>query len=89
MKTYKELSHKYSINPKALKRELINSGYNPKQATPLPVLEVIYINAPTLMYCRSDETEETVEFLDRDLYISLALDLKEARKTSSIVKVVL
>jgi len=79
MRAYKELSLRYKINPKALKRELINSGYKPKQATPLQVLEVIYINAPTLMYCRADEVEGAVEYLNTDLFITLALDLKEAR----------
>ncbi len=80
MRAYKELSHKYNINTKALKRELKNSGYKPKEATHAQVLEVIYINAPSLMYCRSDETEGTVEYLDTDLYIKLVVDLKEYRE---------
>jgi len=80
MKAYKELSNKYNINTKALKRELLNSGYKPKKATSLQVLEVIYINAPTLMYCRADEFDSTVEYLDVDLYTTLALDLKKFRE---------
>lgn len=80
MRDYKELSHKYDINPKALKRELKNSGYKPKEATHAQVLEVIYINAPTLLYCRADEIEGTVEYLNTEAYISLALDLKEVQK---------
>lgn len=79
MSAYKELSIRYEINPKALKRELVNSGYKPKQATPLQVLEVIYINAPTLMYCRADAMNGTVEYLNTDLFITLTLDFKEAR----------
>ncbi|MDQ7068746.1 MAG: hypothetical protein Q9M40_12660 [Sulfurimonas sp.] len=82
MRAYKELSQKYNINTKALKRELINSGYKPKQATPLQVLEVIYINAPILMYCRADETEGTVEYLDTDLFIKLIYDLREYREVA-------
>jgi hypothetical protein len=80
MRAYKELSHKYDINPKALKRELKNSGYKPKEATPAQVLEVIYINAPTLLYCRADAIEGTVEYLNTDLYINLVVDLKEYRE---------
>ena len=83
MRAYKELSHKYNINTKALKRELIYSGYKPKQATHLQVLEVIYINAPTLMYCRADKFEGTVEYLDLNLYTTLALDLKKFREVQN------
>jgi len=80
MRAYKELSHKYDINPKALKRELKNSGYKPKEATHAQVLEVIYLNAPSLMYCRESDIEETVEYLNTEAYISFMFDLREVRK---------
>jgi len=82
MKVYKELSHKYNINTKALKRKLKNSGYKPKKATHLQVLEVIYINAPKLMYCRADEVNGTVEYLDTDLLVKLIYDLREHREVA-------
>jgi len=82
MKVYKELSHKYDINPKALKRELKNSGYKPNKATHLQVLEVIYINAPMLMYCRAGEVEGTVEYLNDDLLVKLIYDLREHREVA-------
>ena len=82
MRAYKELSIKYDINAKALKRELKNSGYKPKQATPLQVLEVIYINAPTLLYCRADEVEGTVEYFHRELVAKLVKDLSEHREAA-------
>ena len=80
MKVYKKLSNKYNINQKALKRELTKSGYKPKEATHLQVLEVIFIYAPDLMYCRIDEIEGTVEYLDKDITMILTNDLTEARK---------
>jgi len=82
MKVYKALSHKYNINTKALKRELKNSGYKPNKATHLQVLEVIYINAPMLMYCRANDLEGTVEYLDTELFVKLIYDLREHREVA-------
>lgn len=80
MRIYKELAHKYDINPQALKRELKNSGYKPKEATHAQVLEVIYINAPSLMYCRANDIEGTVEYLNTEVFVSLVFDLREVQK---------
>ena len=76
----KEVAADYNINPKALKRYVKESGIKPKKASRLQVLEVVYINAPDLFYCREDEIKGTVEYLDINLNIKLCYELKALRE---------
>ena len=79
----KEVAEDYNINPKALKRyvkeHFKETGLKPKAATRLQVLEVVYINCPELFYCRADEDEGTVEYLDINLNIKLCYELRALR----------
>ncbi|MDA7847859.1 hypothetical protein N8972_00005 [Sulfurospirillum sp.] len=75
-----DVAKEYSINTKALKRYVKESDIKPKEASRLQVLEVLYINAPNLLYCRADEVSEMVEYLDINLNIKLCNELKELRE---------
>lgn len=74
----------YNTNPKALKRYVKESGIKPKYASKLQVLEVLFINAPSLLYCRADELENTVEYLDINLNMKLCQELKAVREKKFI-----
>ena len=75
-----DVSNDYNTNQKALKRYIKESGIKPKQASRLQVLEVLYINAPSLLYCRADEVSGMVEYLDINLNIKLCNELSELRE---------
>lgn len=77
--TLKQIAEDYNVNPKALKRYVKDSGLKPKQASRLQMLEVLYINAPELLYCRANEDKGTVEYLDINLNIKLCYELKALR----------
>ena len=83
--TLKQISQDYNINPKALKRYLKEDGIKPKQATRLQMLEILYINAPDLFYCRADEDTGTVEYLDINLNIKLCYELKALREGKEFI----
>lgn len=85
MNIIKQIAQDYNINPKALKRFVKESGLKPKQASRLQVLEVIYINAPDLFYCRADEDTGTVEYLDINLNIKLCYELKALREGKEFI----
>ncbi|MDK2050929.1 hypothetical protein [Aliarcobacter butzleri] len=80
MNYIKQIARDYNINPRALKRYVKESGLKPKQATRLQVLEIVYINAPDLFYCRADEETGMVEYLDISLNIKLCYELKALRE---------
>ena len=77
--TIKQIAEDYNVNSKALKRYVKEGGVKPKKASRLQMLEVLYINAPDLLYCRADEDKGTVEYLDTNLNIKLCYELKTLR----------
>ncbi|RXI41588.1 hypothetical protein CRU99_09625 [Malaciobacter mytili] len=85
MNIIKQIAQDYNINPKALKRFVKESGLKPKELTRLQALEVIYINAPDLFYCRADEDTGTVEYLDINLNIKLCYELKALRESKDFI----
>lgn len=80
-----KVAHDYSINPKALKRHLKASGLKTKKVSRLEVLEVVYISAPELFYCRADEEKGTVEYLDINLNIKLCYEIKLLKKLDEVL----
>ncbi len=80
MNNINQIARDYNVNPNALKRFVKESGLKPKQASRLEILEVLYVNAPNLLYCRADEETATVEYLDINLNIKLCYELKELRE---------
>lgn len=75
-----QIAEDYNINPRALKRYVKDGGVKPKKASRLQILEVLYINAPDLLYCRADEEKGTVEYLDINLNVKLCYELKALRE---------
>ena len=71
----KQISQDYNNNPKALKRFVKESGIKPKQASRLPVLEVLLFNSSDLFYCRNDGFE--IEYLDISLIMKLIKEIED------------
>ena len=80
----KQISQDYNINPKALKRFVKDSGLEPKKASRLQVLEVLYTNAPDLFYCRSGEIVGTVEYLNQSLVRKLIQEMGDLKKGGAL-----
>lgn len=83
MNNIKQIARDYNINQKALKRYVKENGIKSKQASRLQILEVLYVNAPDLFYCRADEETGMVEYLDINLNIKLCYELKELREVKN------
>jgi hypothetical protein len=81
-----DVAYEYNINPKALrgyaKEYFKETGLKLKDASRLQLLEVVFINAPDLMYCRADEIKDTVEYLNHSINKKLVLELKELREVA-------
>lgn len=80
----KAIAKDYNINPKALKHYVKDSGLNHKKALRLQVLEVLYINAPDLFYCRSGEIVGTVEYLNHSLVRKLIQEMGDLKKGGAL-----
>jgi hypothetical protein len=76
--TFKNTCDYFGINKKALKEYLKKHGLKAKHATEKEVLEVIWLNAPDLMYSRS-EGDGGVEYYDKSVPIRLADALSKAK----------
>lgn len=70
-KIIKQIAKEYNVNPYALKDVIKKSVHNTKKVTRREVLEVLYINAPDLMFCRRDKVSGMVEYLDINLTLKL------------------
>lgn len=82
MKLYKEIAKTYKINPKALKRKMKEEGVSTSEIHPLEIMNVIFVYAPTLMYSREGDFEDTVEFADADtkyLFLKTYSDLNRLK----------
>lgn len=81
-----DIANDYNINPKALKgyakEYLKETGIKLKEASRLQILEVVFMNAPDLMYCRAAEIKDTVEYLDNSINKKFVLELKELREVA-------
>lgn len=81
----------YSINPRALERHIRadfkEDGILIEDITRLEVLEVLYINAPSLFYTREDEIADTVEYLEIALSKKLILEMNSLRDYAKSVEV--
>ena len=79
-KLIRKIANDYKINPKALKRYVKeDTGKKIKKLSKIEILEVVFVNAPDLFYCRADEEKGIVEYLDIDLTKKLCKELKELR----------
>ena len=85
MNIIKQIALDYNLNTKALKYYIKEKGLKQKQSTRLQILEIIYINAPELFYCRADEEKGTVEYLDINLNIKLCYEIKLLRKLDEVL----
>ena len=74
---FKETCKYFEINEKALKECMKKQGLKRKDATEREVLEVIFINAPDLMWCRS-EGGGIVEYYDKSMPIKMSEALSKA-----------
>ena len=73
----KQISQDYSINPKALKRFVKESGLKPKKASRLQVLEVLLFYSSDLFYCRNDGF--AIEYLDISLIMKLMKEIEDLK----------
>lgn len=74
----KKIAQDYNVNAVALKQHIKESGLKPKSVSKVEVLEILYINAPDLFYCREDENG-AVEYLDPSLNKKLCYEMKVSR----------
>ncbi len=50
---FKTLCTQYGANPAAVKEIIKKDGLKRKEIQPIQVLELIYVNAPELLFCRN------------------------------------
>ncbi len=76
---FKTLCTQYGANPRAVKEIIKKDGLKRKEIEPVQLLELIYVNAPDLLFCRN-AGNETVEYANPTQAKKLIRAINEMRE---------